>query len=83
MSAWQQLTATQWRKEVPLPIGWVIAEIAQRDDLDWYEEHIEIHFADGGHPRQIAKRPVGAPSLAQAQAQCDALIAELARMNWL
>ena len=83
MSAWVQQAAGTWRKEVPLPIGWVIAEIVRRDDREWYEEHIEIRFADPGHPRQIAKRAVGAPSLAQAQAQCDALIAELERMAWL
>jgi hypothetical protein len=61
----------------------VLAEIHKRDGLDWYEEHLEIHFADLGHPRQIAKRPVGASSLAEAQAQCDALIAELECMDWL
>ena len=83
MSEWTQLTPTSWRKEVPLPIGRVIVEIAQRAGLEWYEAHIAIHFADGGHPRQIAKRPAGAPTLAQAQAQGDALIAELARMTWL
>jgi hypothetical protein len=82
MSKWVQQAAGTWRKEVPLPIGWVMAEIHKRDSLEWYEEHIAIHFADLGHPRHIAKRPVGAPSLAQAQAQCDALIAELERMNW-
>jgi hypothetical protein len=82
MSEWTQLTATRWRTEVRLPIGWVIAEIQQRDALEWYEEHVEIHFADLGHPRRIAKRSVGAPTLAQAQAQCDMLIAELARMAW-